>query len=190
VLADRLSGARPEAIYAGSRVSTKLKVAGIDVAVMGRRDAEDEDDEVVCYEEGRRGVYKKLIVRDGRLLGAIIMGDGAIVPSLVHAFTEAAALAENRAELLFPTAFEGTAPSVDRLPDSAQICDCNAVSKGRIVQAVLEGARSLSAVCDRTRAGTGCGSCRPEVQSLIEYVCARIEREPGAPDQRRQQEWA
>src|SRR5262245_23170946 len=118
------------------------------------------------------------------------MGDGAIVPSLVHAFTESATLADNRAELLFPTAFEGAPPPVDRLPDSAQICDCNAVSKGRIVQAVLEGARSLSAVCELTRAGTGCGSCRPEVQSLIEHACARLDPPPAAKSERHQQEWA
>jgi nitrite reductase (NADH) large subunit len=191
VLADRLSGANPAAVYLGSRVSTKLKVAGVDVAVMGCKEPQHPDDEVVCYEEGRRGVYKKLIVRDGRLLGAIVMGDGAIVPSLVHAFTESTTLAANRAELLFPTAFEGAAPPVERLPDGAQICDCNAVSKARIVKSVLEGARTLAAVCDRTRAGTGCGSCRPEVQALIDFACSRLEPPPPAPAETpRQQEWA
>jgi nitrite reductase (NADH) large subunit len=190
VLADRLSGVNPHAVYLGSRLATKLKVAGVNLAVMGCKDAQHADDEVVRYEEGRRGIYKKLILRDGRLVGAIIMGDGAIVPSLVHAFTESTPLAANRAELLFPTAFEGTPTPVDRLPDSAQVCDCNAVSKARIVQAVLEGARSLAAVCDRTRAGTGCGSCRPDVQALIDHACARLEPPPPASSEQPQQEWA
>jgi nitrite reductase (NADH) large subunit len=118
------------------------------------------------------------------------LGDGASGPSLVHAFTESTPLAANRAELLFPTAFEGTPTPVDRLPDSAQVCDCNAVSKARIVQAVLEGARSLAAVCDRTRAGTGCGSCRPDVQALIDHACARLEPPPPASSEQPQQEWA
>jgi bacterioferritin-associated ferredoxin len=52
------------------------------------------------------------------------------------------------------------------------------VSKAQIVDAVLSGARSLQAVCDRTRAGTGCGSCRPEVQRIIEVACQGVE-EPG-----------
>jgi nitrite reductase (NADH) large subunit len=175
VLADRLSGRDADAAYAGSRASTKLKVAGIDLAVMGCKDAQQADDEVVTYTEARRGIYKKLIVRGDRLVGAIVMGDGAIVPSLVHAFTESTEIARNRAEILFPSSFEGVPPSVEQLPDTAQICDCNAVSKARIVEAVLEGARSLTAVCDRTRAGTGCGSCRPEVQALIDMACLRLE---------------
>ena len=174
VLADRLSGRNPAALYFGSRLSTKLKVAGVDLAVMGCKEPEQPNDEVVTYAEAGRGVYKKLVVRNGRLLGAIVMGDGAIVPSLVHAFTESTEIATNRAEILFPAAFEGVAPCVERMPDAAQICDCNAVSKARIVQAVLEGATSLSSVCDRTRAGTGCGSCHPEVQAVIDFACARL----------------
>jgi nitrite reductase (NADH) large subunit len=189
VLADRLSGRNPAALYFGSRLSTKLKVAGVDLAVMGCKEPEQPNDEVVTYAEAGRGVYKKLVVRNGRLLGAIVIGDGAIVPSLVHAFTESTEIATNRAEILFPAAFEGATPSVERMPDAAQICDCNAVSKARIVQAVLEGATSLSSVCDRTRAGTGCGSCHPEVQAVIDFACARLET-AGLPLEPRRQECA
>jgi nitrite reductase (NADH) large subunit len=170
VLADRLSGRQANALYAGSRTSTKLKVAGVDLAVMGRKEPEDEQDEVVSYVEAARGVYKKLIVRDGRLAGAIVMGDGAIVPSLLQAFGDRIALASNRAEHLFPSCFDSPPPSVERIPDDAQICDCNGVSKKEIVQAVLEGARGLQSVCDATRAGTGCGTCRPEVQGIVDFV--------------------
>jgi nitrite reductase (NADH) large subunit len=170
VLADRLSGRNPNALYFGSRTSTKLKIAGIDLAVMGRKEPDGERDEVVSYVEAARGVYKKLIVRDDRLVGAIVMGDGAIVPLLLQAFADRTTLAPDRSELLFPHAFGAPAPSVDRIPDSARICDCNAVSKGAIVQAVLEGARGLQSVCDATRAGTGCGSCRPEVQAIVDFV--------------------
>ena len=58
----------------------------------------------------------------------------------------------------------------EQMPDDTQICDCNAVSKAQIVDAVLRGASSLQAVCDVTRAGTGCGSCRPEVERIIEMA--------------------
>ena len=62
-LADRLSGRNPDAVYTGSTVSTKLKVMGVDLAVMGDKEPIDEDDEVVSYSEPSRGIYKKLIVQ-------------------------------------------------------------------------------------------------------------------------------
>ena len=91
VLADRLSGKNPQASYTGSKPSTKLKVAGVELAVMGDKDPIEEDDEVVTYAEPSRGVYKKLVVRNNRLAGAIVIGDGAIVPSLLRLFGESSA---------------------------------------------------------------------------------------------------
>ena len=176
VLADRLTRRDTHAIYAGSRTSTKLKVAGIDLAVMGAKEPVDDEDEVVSYAEPARGIYKKLIVRGNRLAGAIIIGDGNVVPSLGQIFAEATPVGDNRAELLFPLTTEAPLLSPERIPDSAQICDCNAVSKAQIVEAVLGGARSLQAVCDLTRASTGCGSCRPEVQRIVELACEGLAR--------------
>jgi NAD(P)H-dependent nitrite reductase large subunit len=174
ILADRLTGRKPDALYTGSRLSTKLKVAGIDLAVMGEKDAVGEDDEVVSYAEPSRGIYKKLVVRDGRLAGAVIIGDGAIVPSLVHAFTESTPLADNRAELLFRIA-DAAPATPGAAPDTAQICNCNGVTKAQIIEAVLAGARSVSAVCESTRAATGCGSCRPEVEAVVALACQGLE---------------
>ena len=174
VLADRLSGRHPDALYRGSRVSTKLKVAGVDVAVMGEKDAVEKDDEVVSYAEPSRGVYKKLILRNDQLIGAIVIGDGAIVPALVHAFLESKQLPSTRAELLMTPAAESRSMTAEHIPDSAQICDCNAVTKAEIVQAVLEGARSVAAVSQVTRACTGCGSCKPEVEAIVELACQGV----------------
>ncbi|MBI3493930.1 MAG: FAD-dependent oxidoreductase [Acidobacteria bacterium] len=171
VLADRLSGRNPRASYQGSRTSTKLKVAGVDVAVMGDRDPLEEQDEVVSYAEPSRGVYKKLILRNDRLVGAILIGDAAVVPSLVRAFAESKVLAADRTEWLFAAPGERGPISPDQMPDAAQICDCNAVSKAQIIQAVLEGARSLQAVSDATHACTGCGSCKPEVERIMAFAC-------------------
>jgi NAD(P)H-dependent nitrite reductase large subunit len=170
VLADRLTGRNSGAVYVGSRLSTKLKVAGVDLAVMGEKDAVEEDDEVVSYAEPSRGIYKKLVVRNGRLAGALVMGDGGIVPSLLHAYAESTLLADNRAELLFRN-WDSAPLASEAIPDTAQICNCNAVSKAQIIEAVLAGARSLGAVCEATRAGTGCGSCKPEVQEIVELAC-------------------
>jgi NAD(P)H-dependent nitrite reductase large subunit len=176
VLAERLTGKKPTARYEGSRPSTTLKVSGVDLAVMGLKEPED-DDEVISYAEPARGIYKKLIVRNNRLAGAIVIGDGAVVPFLSQAFAESTPLPATRSEALFALPVDVRLPSPERIPDSAQICDCNAVSKAQIIEAVLAGARSVQSVCDVTRASTGCGTCRPEVQRIVELACAGV----GAP---------
>ena len=170
ILADRLTGRAPQARYLGSKVSTKLKVMGVDLAVAGVKEARDEDDEVVTYVEPGQRIYKKLIVRDGQIVGAILLNDGISSPRLLQAFDRDEILPANRAELLF--GITGGLPAVDvsSMPDDAQICNCNGVSKGQIVAAVKAGRRSLKAVCDATRAGTGCGSCRPQVQEILEFA--------------------
>jgi len=170
VLADRLTGRNPDALYEGSVVSTKLKVMGVELAVMGDREPRGEEDEVVTYAEPTRGVYKKLIVREGRLAGAILLGDSAVAPMLLQAFDRATRLPDARAELLFPASGAQPALAAADLPDDAQVCNCNGVSKGRLVEAVRGGYRTVKAVCDVTRAGTGCGSCKPQVRAILEAV--------------------
>src|SRR5687768_9659247 len=183
-LADRLSGRDPDAVYLGSSLSTKLKVMGVDLAVMGDKEPVGEDDEVVSYSEPSKGIYKKLIVRNDRLAGAIVLGDGAVVPSLLQTFASAMPLPANRVDVLFAQAAAPTktAASVAHTPDAARICDCNDVSKAQIIEAVLSGARSVQAVCDATRASTGCGSCRPEVEAIVALACQGIEKTTAPED--------
>ncbi len=171
VLADRLSGRDPRAQYTGSKVSTKLKVMGIELAVMGVREAAGAGDEEVAYEDASRGIYKKLVLREGRLAGAILLGEASAAPSLIQAFDRGLEVGPNPADVLFPAAAAGAGMkpgTVLDLPDEAQICNCNGVSKGRILGAVRAGNRSLKAVCDATRAGTGCGSCKRDVEVLLD----------------------
>jgi nitrite reductase (NADH) large subunit len=189
ILADRLTGRKPGAAYRGSRVSTKLKVMGIELSVMGERVARDENDEEISYSEPGRGIYKKLIVRNGRLAGAILLGDTSNAPALLQAYDRGTILEEDRAGLLFPDAGEPSGPSIESLPDDAQVCNCNGVSKGRIIDAVRNGCRSLKALCEATRAATGCGSCRGQVNQLLEFAAGDLVLEdprvhyyvPGVP---------
>ena len=173
ILAERLAGRNSEAAYTGSRVATKLKVMDVDLAVAGDKDPQGEDDEVVTYVEPSRQVYKKVIVRDGKVKGAILLGDGPGVPRILQAFNREEILPDNRAELLFPLA-DGAGPapaSIAELPDTARICDCNGVTKGRIMAAAAAvDAPSLAEVCAATRAGSGCGSCRPQVQAALDAM--------------------
>jgi nitrite reductase (NADH) large subunit len=187
VLADRLTGANPDATYEGSRVSTKLKVMGIELAAMGDKDTDDPDDEIVQYSEPSRGVYKKLIVRDGRLRGAIVLGDSAVIPGLLQAFDRESLLPDDRAELLLGrvSGSAGGAATItammEALPDDAQVCNCNGVTKGKILSVVQGGCRTFKKLCDATRAGTGCGSCKGQVQALLEIAAGdQIADDPAA----------
>jgi nitrite reductase (NADH) large subunit len=170
VLADRLTHTRPDAEYLGSRIATKLKVAGVDLSVMGDHTPR-EDDEEIHYVEHSRGIYKKLLVRDGKLAGAILLGDTSRGAHLLQLFDRGQPVPDSRAELLFPAPNGTSEPSIEDLPDDAQICNCNGVSKGRLVSAVAGGCRSLKTLCDTTRAGLGCGSCKAQVQAVLEFAC-------------------
>jgi nitrite reductase (NADH) large subunit len=149
---------------------------------MGARDADPDLDEVVTYSEPARGLYKKLIVRDGRLAGAIVLGDGGIAPTLLQAFDRGTVLPEDRAELLFPRApATAVTQGIENLAADAQVCNCNGVSRGQIVDAVRGGCRTLKAVCAATRAGTGCGSCSTLVQAVVEAAAGgSLEEDPAA----------
>ena len=169
VLASRLTGSNPEASYRGSRVSTKLKVMDVELAVMGDRDPLSDADELVNYSEPGRGVYKKLIIREGRLAGAILLGDGLTSAGVIQAYDRNSELPANRSELIFP----GTAAKtidVAELPVNAQICNCNGVSKGKIAEAVEDGLKTLQEVCSATRAGSGCGACKTQVQAVLDFA--------------------
>ncbi len=170
-LAERLAVEKSTSTYTGSKTSTKLKVMGVELAVAGDKEPANDEDEVVSYVEPNRGVYKKVIIRDGKVAGAILLGDGFTAPRLLQAFDRGEVLPQNRAELLFPLAADGgPALDVEDMPDDAQVCNCNGVSKGKIITAVDGGCRSLKAVCDATKAGTGCGSCIPQVQAVLELA--------------------
>ena len=75
---------------------------GVDLAVMGDKEPQADSDELVHYSEPARGVYKKLIIRNGRLAGAILLGDGLAAPNVLQSFDRGEILPENRASLLFP----------------------------------------------------------------------------------------
>jgi NAD(P)H-dependent nitrite reductase large subunit len=170
VLADRLSGVNPAAIYTGSSTSTKLKIMGVELVVLGRKEPADDKDEVTTYADASRGIYKKVIVREGRLNGAIVLGDAVAGPRLLQVFQRGEPVPQDPAELLFSLASAKQKSVVDE-PDSFQVCNCNGVSKRKILDAVAAGFRTIKSVCESTRAGTGCGSCKNLVQALVEDAC-------------------
>ncbi|AQZ70779.1 nitrite reductase large subunit [[Actinomadura] parvosata subsp. kistnae] len=180
VLADHVTGADPAAAYHGSRIATKLKVAGVDVAAMGVSSPEPGD-EFVVFAEPSRGVYKSVIIRQDRLVGATLLGDVGKVAFLTQAFDRGLPLPEERVRLLFDLGGPPAEVGVAELADEAQVCNCNGVSKGALVDTVRNGARSVTAAMDRTRAGKGCGSCRSLVAEIVAWAAdGEVEEDPSA----------
>jgi nitrite reductase (NADH) large subunit len=170
VLADVLTGADPKAAYHGSRNATKLKVAGVDVASMGIKAPEREDDEFVRFSEPGRGVYKSVIVREGKLIGATLVGEVDKVAFLTQSFDRGLPLPEERVHLLFELAGPSQAQGAAEMDDSVQVCNCNGVSKGALTGCVAGGMNSVTAVMAATRAGKGCGSCKSLVAQIVEWA--------------------
>ncbi|MGA5466592.1 nitrite reductase large subunit NirB [Mycobacterium sp. NPDC050041] len=181
VLADQLTGNDPAAAYHGSRTATKLKVAGVDVASMGLKAPERPDDEFVQYSEPRHGVYKTIVIRDGKLVGATLLGDVSKVSFLTQAFDSGLPLPDERVSLMFDIGTPDVAVGVAELADDAQICNCNGVSKGALVGCVRAGETSVSGVMAKTKAGKGCGSCKELVGQVVEWAAGgAVSEDPSA----------
>ena len=181
VLADHLTGTDSKAAYHGSRVATKLKVAGVDVASMGVKGPEHPDDEFVQYSEPKHGVYKTIVIRDGKLVGATLIGDVSKVSFLTQAFDNGLPLPDERVALMFDIGTPDVAVGVAELADDAQVCNCNGVSKGALVACVRAGETSMSAVMAKTKAGKGCGSCKELVGQVVEWAAGgAVTEDPSA----------
>ena len=180
VLADVITGQNSSAAYKGSKLATKLKVMGVDLASMGITEPRDEHDEVLHFAEPKKGIYKKLIIRDDILVGAILLGDTSKAAPLMQSFDRELALPDERVSLLFDLGEAATQTTLLEMPDSAQVCNCNGVSKGAIRKCVESGKRSLKMVMEATRAGTGCGSCKKLVEEVVNFVCdGQVEEDPS-----------
>jgi nitrite reductase (NADH) large subunit len=171
VFADHVTHTDRNAAYHGSKLSTKLKVMGVELASMGLTEPEHEHDEVVQFSEARHGTYKKLIVRDGRLVGGILMGDISKAAFLMQAFDRETPLPEERLSLLFDLGTPSQKVTLDEMPAAAQVCNCNGVTKEAIGACVAAGKRTPKAVMQATRAGMGCGSCKGLVGDVVSWFC-------------------
>ncbi len=180
VFAEHVTGRNTAAAYHGSKLATKLKVMGVELASMGITEAVEERDEVIQFTEAKRGIYKKLIVRDGRLVGGILMGDIGKAAYLMQAFDRDSPLPEERLGLLFDLGTPPQKVTLDEMPATTQVCNCNGVTKAAIGACVEAGRRTPKAVMAATRAGMGCGSCKGLVQEVVEWFCGgEVEEDPS-----------
>jgi assimilatory nitrate reductase electron transfer subunit len=166
--------------YTGSRGVLRLKAAGIELATMGSAGA-GAGAEVITFADPARGVYQKLVVRDGRLAGAILLGDTRTAGTVTQLFDRGAALPADRSSLLLVrrNVPATVADSPGKLPGQATICQCNGVTKAAICAAWQDGARDASEVATRTRATTGCGTCRDAVRGIVEWLAVDADLVPA-----------
>jgi assimilatory nitrate reductase electron transfer subunit len=202
VLADLLSGTDPAARYRGSRVVTRLKDRELHLTTLGdaclaaaEPDTDldvdtDPDtgavgggDEVVVVSEGARGRYVKLVVRDGKVAGAILLGVPDAAAGVVQLFDRGDPVPADRLAVALGRAYPsgGTGDDPVRLADGDVVCRCNSVTKGALVTAWRAGATGVAELATATRATTGCGSCGPTVAAL----CAGLRATGGPGAERR-----
>jgi nitrite reductase (NADH) large subunit len=169
-LADHATGSPTG--YEGSVTSTKLKVSGIDLFSAGDFSGGEGTEDIVMR-DAARGIYKRVIVRENRLVGAVLYGDTADGNWYFDLLKQGAEVSEIREALIFGQAFaQGGAlrdpnAAVAALSDDAEICGCNGVSKGKVVGCILGGAHSLDHVRSACKASASCGSCTGLVESLL-----------------------
>jgi nitrite reductase (NADH) large subunit len=158
--------------YSGSQVSTKLKVTGIDLYSAGDFNG-DADSEELVLKDAARGVYKKLVVKDNKLKGAVLYGDTVDGPWYFQLMRDGTEIADIRENVLFGQAHlgdsgRGGAGAVTALADTAEICGCNGVCKGDIVRAITgKNLFTLDEVRAHTKASSSCGSCTGLVEQLL-----------------------
>ncbi|RUU90352.1 NAD(P)/FAD-dependent oxidoreductase [Mesorhizobium sp. M7A.F.Ca.MR.176.00.0.0] len=171
VTASQLAG-NEAAAFVHMDTPTKLKVTGIDLFSLGDF-AEGEDRQEIVLRDAAAGVYKRLVLKDDRIIGTVLYGetaDGAWFNDLKKKQTD---ISEMRDTLIFGQSYQGGAPldpmaAVAALPDDAEICGCNGVCKGKITGAITgKGLTSLDDVRAHTKASASCGSCTGLVEKLM-----------------------
>jgi nitrite reductase (NADH) large subunit len=170
VLVDRLSDR--DNSFTGADMSTKLKLLGVDVASFGDNFARTPGAKEIAIADNNKGIYKKLVVsEDGKhLLGGILIGDAADYGTFLQFVQNKIALPPYPEDLLLPPREGQTSVKmgVDSLPDAAQICSCNNVTKAQLCHAIHEdGITDVPSLKKCTKAGTGCGGCVPLVTDLL-----------------------
>jgi nitrite reductase (NADH) large subunit len=175
VLARQLAG-DAEAAYEGSAVSTRLKVTGVELFSAGAFQS-GEDTEDIVFRDASRGVYKRLVVKDDQIIGAVLFGEATDGGWYFDLMKRGEPVTDVRETLIFgqtvTEALRGVDPktAVAGWPDEAEICGCNGVDKATILAAIADqGLATLGEVRACTKASGSCGSCTGLVENLLEIA--------------------
>ena len=161
--------------YEGSMTSTKLKVTGIDLFSAGDFTGNENTEELV-FQDASRGVYRKLVVQDNRIKGAVMYGDTIDGTWYFDLMRDQTDISDFRNNILFGQAHLGDSGHGDdnrviSMSDTAEICGCNGICKGDIVKAITEKKLfTLDEVRAHTKASSSCGSCTGLVEALLAHT--------------------
>lgn len=178
VLAASITGNRGP-VFESALMATKLKIMGVEVFSAGEWDeTRNPAMEVVRFEDAALGLYRKLTLIDGRLVGFILVGDTSDSPRYLDWLKSGKDLSQKRRHLLFPPPAEDAGVDLAAMAESETICGCMGVTKGEIIYAVHEkGVNTLAQLKECTRASTSCGSCTSLCQQLLKSVVPEFEED-------------
>ncbi len=174
IVAAQLAG-DARASFNPSATATKLKVTGIQLFSAGDF-ADGADREEIVLRDAARGVYRRLVVKDGKLVGVVLYGDVSHGAWLFDLLKRGADIADVRETMMFgPGAAEGAplnpTAAVAALPDDAEICGCNGVCKGKIVETIKASKlKTLDEVRVHAKASASCGSRTGLVEQIIKLT--------------------
>ncbi|MBP3953329.1 nitrite reductase large subunit NirB [Bacillus suaedae] len=170
VLAEHICASEPmtKPGYQGSIVYTQLKVSGVDVFSAGRFQDNSETKAIRVHDEFE-GIYKKVVVQDNKIVGAVLFGDTGDSPRLLNMMRSGEDISQMSKVAILPSENSGTRESpVVAMADGETICGCNGVSKGDICSAITDqGLTSVEQVKQCTNAGRSCGGCKPLIADLL-----------------------
>jgi len=164
-----------EAAFRPVETATQLKVTGVTLYSAGDF-AEGDDREEIVLRDASAGVYKRLVLKDNRILGAVLYGETSDGSWFFDHLKKGTDVSQMRETLIFGQAYQGGAPldptaAVAALPDDAEICGCNGVCKGKIVSTIREkGLTTLDGVRAHTKASNSCGTCTGLVEQLMQVT--------------------
>lgn len=181
VAVDQIIGKTETLMPADIDMSTKLKLIGVDVASFGEPFMPASKGHSIIFENKTQHLYKRINVSlDGKsLLGGILVGDASDYNMLHQVYLNGMTIPEDPSQLILPASEGGSSfGSVLDLPDTAQVCSCESVSKGDICCSITDGESSnFSDVVTKTKATSGCGGCKPMVSDLVNETLKSLGKE-------------
>lgn len=173
-----------DAAFQPVQTATKLKVTGVDLFSAGDfADAEGRED--IVFRDPARGVYKRLVIEEDRLIGAVMYGDTGDGSWFFGLIKDGTDISDMRDTLIFGPAYQGGTQAdplaaVAALPLDAEICGCNGICKGTIVSAIEGGAASLADIKAQTKASASCGTCTGLVEQVLASTLGDAFKMPAA----------
>ncbi|KYD05770.1 NADPH-nitrite reductase [Bacillus atrophaeus] len=157
--------------YEGSVLSTQLKVSGVEVFSAGDFNESDDKKAIKVFDE-QDGIYKKIVLRENQIVGAVLFGDSSEGNRLFSMIQKEADISEtSKISILQPLNQEAGTSLVAAMSDDEIICGCNGVSKGNIIHAIQEqGCSSTDEIKACTGASRSCGGCKPLVEELLQFT--------------------